>query len=522
MQHLQPNTTLQGGKYRIERVLGQGGFGITYLAEQVSLGRKVAIKEFFMKDLCTRGLDTHTMATPTSGSKLMVERYRQKFIKEARSLAMLDHPNIIGVIEVFEENETVYYSMPYYSRGSLSDYVATHGALTEGEALKYVRDVASALKYMHETMHICHYDVKPANILLDDNMNAVLIDFGISKNYDSRGHETSTTPVGLTEGYAPIEQYSQNVEEFSPVSDVYALGATLYYLLHSETPVSAPRRAGGVPLKMRSSLTNDTKHMLNSSMKVSKTERAKSVDVFLDTAASSYLYEKRKKNNTWIWITIVLFFVFCGIISKCNQKNKTSFTEMQEDSCYADTSIIDSSVYYLPQNVSTGEVQDSDADLALKKVQLYGAKKEYTTIINMCEELGRENDYWGLYYFLYDITDDRIPELWVQIKTDEEPNSLDGILVVYTYSENKIKRIFKGDDGHPYHHSFHGGDGYVIMNSAHMDWQSWQKYLYSNGYIYEREVFSVENTPSYKDPPEPEISTYEVTNLNPIKHMELQ
>ena len=108
MQYLQPNTTLQGGKYRIERVLGQGGFGITYLAEQVSLGRKVAIKEFFMKDLCTRGLDTHTMATPTSGSKLMVERYRQKFIKEARSLAMLDHPNIIGVIEVFEENETVY------------------------------------------------------------------------------------------------------------------------------------------------------------------------------------------------------------------------------------------------------------------------------------------------------------------------------------------------------------------------------------------------------------------------------
>ena len=95
------------------------------------------------------------------------------------------------------------------------------------------------------------------------------------------------------------------------------------------------------------------------------------------------------------------------------------------------------------------------------------------------------------------------------------------ILVVYTYSENKIKRIFKGDDGHPYHHSFHGGDGYVIMNSAHMDWQSWQKYLYSNGYIYEREVFSVENTSSYKDPPEPEISTYEVTNLNPIKHMEL-
>ena len=128
MQHLQPNTTLQGGKYRIERVLGQGGFGITYLAKQVTLGRKVAIKEFFMKDYCGRDDKTNMMSVPSTGSKKLVEQYRKKFIKEARNLARLNHPNIISVIDVFEENSTVYYVMPYLSGGSLYGYVKHHGA----------------------------------------------------------------------------------------------------------------------------------------------------------------------------------------------------------------------------------------------------------------------------------------------------------------------------------------------------------------------------------------------------------
>ncbi len=281
MQHLQPNTTLQGGKYRIERVLGQGGFGITYLAVQTSLQRRVAIKEFFMKDSCSRDEATLSMLTPSTGGTKQVEQYKRKFIKEARNLARLNHPNIISVIDVFEEYDTVYYVMPYLVGGSLQDYVKSHGALSESEAMKYVKQVAKALKYMHEEQHMCHFDVKPANILLDDKSNAVLIDFGISKNYDSSGHETTTTPVGISEGYAPIEQYQQNVEEFSPVSDVYALGATLYFLLHAKQPISAPNRAGGSALMMRKSFSQGVKDIINASMKVSKRERVKSVDVFL-------------------------------------------------------------------------------------------------------------------------------------------------------------------------------------------------------------------------------------------------
>lgn len=292
MQHLQPNTTLQGGKYKIKRVLGQGGFGITYLAVQTSLQRQVAIKEFFMKDFCSRDETTLSMQTPSAGSNKQVEQYKKKFIKEARNLSRLNHPNIISVIDVFEENDTVYYVMPYLSGGSLQDSVKLHGALSESEAMKYVKQIAKALKYMHEEQHMCHFDVKPANILLDDKGNAVLIDFGISKNYDSSGLETTTTPVGMSEGYAPIEQYQQNVEEFSPVSDVYALGATLYFLLHGKRPVNAPSRAGGSVLMMQKSLSQNVKDIINASMKISKRERAKNVDVFLK---EGYFAEQKNK-----------------------------------------------------------------------------------------------------------------------------------------------------------------------------------------------------------------------------------
>ena len=302
MQQLQPNTTLQGGKYKIERVLGQGGFGITYLATQMSLQRQVAIKEFFMKDFCGRDERTKMVSAPTTGSNRLVDQYRKKFTKEARNLAKLNHPNIINVIDVFEENGTVYYAMPYLSGGSLDDYVRRHGAL----------------KYMHEEHHICHYDVKPANILLDDKGNAVLIDFGISKNYDASGHETSTTPIGLSEGYAPIEQYQQSVEEFSPASDVYALGATLYFLLHGKRPTSAILRASGTPLMMNTNLSQLVKNIINSSMKVSKSERANSFDMFFYEASLSKkeVSSKGISEGTLDFIMAALLFVsfIVGII----------------------------------------------------------------------------------------------------------------------------------------------------------------------------------------------------------------
>ncbi len=249
MYELKSGSQLQAGKYKIDHVLGQGGFGITYKATTQSalagnLGGMtvevpIAIKEFFIKDFCVRNADSSYVSVPTTGSKEQTEKYRQKFVKEARNIATLSHPNIVQVLDVFEENGTVYYVMQYLDGGSLRDKVKANGPLPEAQAVAYIRQMADALGYMHQKKHICHLDVKPGNILLDKNDRAMLIDFGISKSYDEHGNETSSTPVGLSQGYAPLEQYQNSLHDFSPVTDIYSLGATLYYLLTGETPPEA-------------------------------------------------------------------------------------------------------------------------------------------------------------------------------------------------------------------------------------------------------------------------------------------
>lgn len=198
----------------------------------------VAIKEFFMKDTCEREEGTGKITVPSQGSRAVVELYCKKFVKEAKNLAQMNHPHIVKVVDVFEENNTVYYVMQYLNGGSLSDYVKQHGALDEAIAIKYIQQIGSALEYMHQK-HICHYDVKPSNILLDDKGSAMLIDFGISKGYTEEGHQTSSTPVGISAGYAPLEQYQQNLQDFSPATDVYGLAATLFYLLTGKNPPEA-------------------------------------------------------------------------------------------------------------------------------------------------------------------------------------------------------------------------------------------------------------------------------------------
>ena len=236
---LQQDYTLQDGKYRILKVLGQGGFGITYLAIQVRLDRKVAIKEFFMKNFCERNETTRQVTLGTAGSREIVNSCRKKFLKEAKHIALLDHPNIIRIIDVFDENSTSYYVMEYIEGGSLENKLGTTG-LSMSEATRYIFQVAETLKYIHKK-NIAHLDIKPSNIMLNGNDEIVLIDFGVSKQYDfSTGEQTSVSPVGCSSGYAPLEQYAPDgVEKFSPKSDIYSLGATYFKLLTGITPLKA-------------------------------------------------------------------------------------------------------------------------------------------------------------------------------------------------------------------------------------------------------------------------------------------
>lgn len=233
--------TLQDGNYRILKVLGQGGFGITYLAIQVRLDRKVAIKEFFMKDFCERNETTRQVTLGTAGSRETVNSCRMKFLKEAKHIAKLDHPNIIRIIDVFDENSTSYYVMEYIEGGSLSNKLGTTGLLMS-DATRYILQVAEALKYIHK-QNIAHLDIKPSNIMLNGNDEIVLIDFGVSKQYDfSTGEQTSVSPVGCSLGYAPLEQYEPDgVKDFSPQTDIYSLGATYFKLLTGITPLKASK-----------------------------------------------------------------------------------------------------------------------------------------------------------------------------------------------------------------------------------------------------------------------------------------
>ena len=282
---LQQGSTLQGGRYRIERVLGQGGFGITYLAEDCVARQKVAIKEFFMRDYCSRDESTSLVTLGTEGSRGTVERSREKFLKEAHVLTDLNHPHIIHVHESFEENGTAYYVMDYAEGGSLADLLKRKGFLFEFDATRYIVQVADALAYIHSKKKN-HLDVKPANILLNDRNEAILIDFGLSKQYDAlTGGQTSTTPVGISEGYAPMEQYKQGgVSEFSPETDIYALGATFFKLLTGKTPPSAPDAFEyGVPveeLKARG-VSQPVIDLIVQAMEPKKKNRMKDVRLFL-------------------------------------------------------------------------------------------------------------------------------------------------------------------------------------------------------------------------------------------------
>ena len=240
MQQLPKNSLLQGGKYKIEKVLGRGGFGITYQAIQEFLDRKVCIKEFFLKEYCERDEATSHVTLGTQSSREIVERFMQKFLKEALTISKLEHPNIIRIHDIFKENNTAYYVMDYIDGVNLNDMVKSRGALPEAEAVAYVKQVAWALDFVHQR-NVNHLDIKPANIMVSRSDNrAILIDFGVSKQYDAQGEQTSTTPVAISHGYAPIEQYKQGgVSTFSPQTDIYALGATLYKLVTGNTPPQA-------------------------------------------------------------------------------------------------------------------------------------------------------------------------------------------------------------------------------------------------------------------------------------------
>ena len=239
MQQLQPNTTLQGGKYRIERVLGQGGFGNTYVGYNTEFEETVAIKEFFMKGVTERDETTCAVSVSNADNVQQFEEQREKFKKEARRLRKLKNENIVKVHDLFEENGTAYYVMDFIDGESLAEKMKKTGqAFTEAEVRSILSQILEALKKVHQN-EIWHLDLKPGNIMIDQSGNAYLIDFGASKQIRANGSMTTSTALCYTPGYAPNEQIGQMYDRFGPWTDIYALGATVYNLLTNKKPPMA-------------------------------------------------------------------------------------------------------------------------------------------------------------------------------------------------------------------------------------------------------------------------------------------
>lgn len=277
---LPAGATLQGGKYSILKVLGQGGFGITYLAEQTGLGMKVAVKEFFLKGSCQRDATTSRVSVPVTDNKELVAKCLRKFNSEARKIASLNNDHIVSIIDIFDENGTSYYVMKYLDGGSLADRIR-QGVLPEVQAVSVVREIADALNTIHSN-GLLHLDVKPANILFDTYGRAVLIDFGVSKYVDNQKDTTTTSSlVGFSRGFAPLEQVNATVTSLSPATDIYSLGATLYNLVVGITPPDASAVMDlGLPA-FPGGISEGVQRAIENAMQPRRKDRPQDVNAFL-------------------------------------------------------------------------------------------------------------------------------------------------------------------------------------------------------------------------------------------------
>ena len=274
---LKVGKTLQMGKYRVEKQLSSGGFGKTYVVTNVKFGERWAMKEFFMKNVNERGDDQTTVGV-SKASKEQFEAQREKFNKEARRLRQLHHPNIVHVEDLFDENGTSYYIMDYIEGGSLADKVKRDGPLSEPEVRRLLVPLLDALEHIHG-QQMWHLDIKPGNILLKNDGQPVLIDFGASKQLGATGGQSTSSSMAFSMGYAPSEQIEQNFDRIGPWTDLYALGATLYKLLTDQAPptVSEIQNEEEVAFSFPSTVSDDMRNLIIHLMKPAYRRRPQSV-----------------------------------------------------------------------------------------------------------------------------------------------------------------------------------------------------------------------------------------------------
>lgn len=228
--------------YEVKSLLGRGAFGVTYLARDNNLHQNVAIKEYFPQDFSSR--ESGSTVHPTTGEKReLYEWGLERFIREAQTLAQFRHHNIVRVMSVFELNNTAYMVMEYEQGEELSRLYKRKNHLSEQELLDIFLPILDGLKLVHNSGFI-HRDIKPENIYIREDGSPVLIDFGAARK--TIGTPTRAITSLVTVGYAPFEQYNESDEKQGPWTDIYALGACLYYAINGSLPADALARGASL------------------------------------------------------------------------------------------------------------------------------------------------------------------------------------------------------------------------------------------------------------------------------------
>ena len=334
-KELPPGTTLHNGKYTIVAKIGEGGFGITYKAIQTGLEKTVCIKEFFLAGKCVRNTQAKTVHLQGI-SEDMFEKYRQAFVKEARTLSSLRHPNIVEVNDIFDENNTSYMVMSFIEGQSSQKIVDANGKLTYHEAVNYLGQITDAVGYIHEK-NVLHRDIKPDNVMITPDNRAVLIDFGSAREFEHDKTQVHTSM--LTHGYAPTEQYTANSRK-GYYTDIYAIGATLYFTLTGQVPIEAAARITEempAPQELNPEIPDAANRTILKAMQIKATNRHQSIQEFKDDLTNkkpSTIVDERIGSGIdkrkWLWFILAALLVGAVVVGfVINNSNKKRELERQ-------------------------------------------------------------------------------------------------------------------------------------------------------------------------------------------------
>lgn len=348
LPHHLPVGTLIGGRFSIEGVLGEGGFGITYLTRDSKLGSFFAIKEYYPRGISYRdNTGTNEVYVSSKDDTDFYIHGKERFLSEARTLARFsEEPGVVSVMDYIEENDTVYLVMEYLRGETLQNYLKGHSTLHTDEAFTMLEPVIKTLEKIHSA-GVIHRDISPDNIMVLKNGRLKLMDFGAAKKYIDDNHSMS---VMLKKGYAPMEQYRRNGKQ-GPWTDVYAMCATIYRCITGKTPDDALDRVVEdnlpKPSVLGSDITPEREDVLMYGLEVHHQDRCQDMTELLRLWYQSGTSGIPERNATTPSVSSVKPVGNVVIVGSHLKPNKTVYADGNQvdpnATVYADDSFIGSS-----------------------------------------------------------------------------------------------------------------------------------------------------------------------------------